>query len=47
MTDQTTVSTFAAFWLYRATEARFELEPDDAAAIPSRRRRFSTTMRKM
>lgn len=34
MTDQTTVSTFAAFWLYRATEARFELEPDDAAAIP-------------
>ncbi len=34
MTDQTPVSTFAAFWLYRATDARFELEPEDANAIP-------------
>lgn len=25
---------YAAFWFYRATEARFELEPDDAGAIP-------------
>jgi chlorite dismutase len=33
MTDGTT-STFAAFWLYRAMDARFELEPEDAAAIP-------------
>lgn len=34
MTDQTPASSFAAFWLYRATEARFELEPEDANAIP-------------
>ena len=34
MTDQAPVSTFAAFWLYRATEVRFELEPEDANAIP-------------
>jgi peroxiredoxin len=34
MTYQASTSTFAAFWLYRATEARFELEPEDANAIP-------------
>jgi hydrogen peroxide-dependent heme synthase len=34
MTDTQPTSTFAAFWLYRATEARFELEPEDAGAIP-------------
>lgn len=33
MSDSQPTSTFAAFWLYRATEARFELEPDDASAI--------------
>lgn len=31
---ETPPSTYAAFWLYRATEARFELEPEDAGAIP-------------
>ncbi len=34
MTDPAPLSTFAAFWLYRATEVRFELEPEDANAIP-------------
>jgi peroxiredoxin len=34
MTETQPNSTFAAFWLYRATEARFELEPEDAGAIP-------------
>jgi peroxiredoxin len=35
MTDQAPASTFAAFWLYRATDARFELEPEDASSIPA------------
>ncbi len=34
MTDQASAPMYAAFWLYRATEARFELEPEDANAIP-------------
>lgn len=34
MSDTPMISTYAAFWLYRATEARFELEPEDAGAIP-------------
>lgn len=35
MTETHPTPTFAAFWLYRATDVRFELEPDDARAIPA------------
>lgn len=34
MTDTQPTSAYAAFWLYRANDARFELEPEDAGAIP-------------
>ncbi len=33
-TDANADSRYTAIWLYRATESRFELEPDDAGAIP-------------
>jgi len=35
MTDPQPSMTFTAYWLYRATEARFELEPEDVPSISS------------